>query len=104
MAQIKPSGQYVKYVNRLSETGAVDTNSLSGSNFPGTTVPFGFVQLSPDTQESPDKPASGYDYNDKSIVGFSHTHLSGTGVADLFDLLVMPTTGEINFVPGKAGS
>lgn len=101
-AQVKTPGPYVKYVNPFIGTGAVDTNSLSGSNFPGATVPFGFVQLSPDTQDSPDNPASGYDYNDKTIVGFSHTHLSGTGVADLFDVLVMPTTGDVKFTPGKA--
>jgi len=65
-------------------------------------VPFGFVQLSPDTQDNPDNPASGYDYNDKTIVGFSHTHLSGTGVADLFDILFMPTTGDVKTVPGEA--
>jgi len=80
----------------------VDTNSLSGSNFPGTTTPFAFVQLSPDTRDAPDDPASGYDYNDKTIVGFSHTHLSGTGVADLFDVLLMPTTGELKLNPGNA--
>jgi len=91
-----------KYVNPFIGTGAVDKNSLSGSNFPGPTVPFGFVQLSPDTQEGPDDPASGYDYNDKTIVGFSHTHLSGTGVSDLFDVLLMPTTGTIKSVPGDA--
>lgn len=88
------------YVNPFIGTGAVDKNSLSGSNFPGATTPFGFVQLSPDTQDNPDNPASGYDYNDKTIVGFSHTHLSGTGVADLFDILMMPTTGEIRSAAG----
>lgn len=88
------------YVNPFIGTGAVDKNSLSGSNFPGATTPFGFVQLSPDTQDNPDNPASGYDYNDKTIVGFSHTHLSGTGVADLFDILMMPTTGEIRSTAG----
>jgi predicted alpha-1,2-mannosidase len=95
------------YVNPFIGTGAVDKNSLAGSNFPGATTPFGFVQLSPDTQNNPDNPASGYDYNDKTIVGFSHTHLSGTGVADLFDVLLMPTTGEIRSVAGdekKPGS
>jgi len=102
-AQKKPSpGNLVQYVNPFIGTGAVDKNSLSGSNFPGSTVPFGFVQLSPDTREAPDDPASGYDYNDKTIIGFSHTHLSGTGVADLFDVLMMPTTGAINLVPGSA--
>lgn len=94
--------QFTSYVNPFIGTGAVNQNSLSGSNFPGPTMPFGFVQLSPDTQNNPDNPASGYDYNDKTIVGFSHTHLSGTGVADLFDVLFMPTTGQIRTVPGDA--
>lgn len=94
--------KFASYVNPFIGTGAVDQNSLSGSNFPGPTMPFGFVQLSPDTQDNPDNPASGYDYNDKTIVGFSHTHLSGTGVADLFDVLFMPTTGEIKAAPGDA--
>jgi predicted alpha-1,2-mannosidase len=89
------------YVNPFIGTGAVDTNSLSGSNFPGPCVPFGLVQLSPDTRDNPDDPASGYDYNDHSIVGFSHTHLSGTGVADLFDFLFMPYTGKVLWDPGK---
>ncbi|WP_242695939.1 GH92 family glycosyl hydrolase [Desertivirga brevis] len=83
-----------KYVNPFIGTGAVDKNSLSGSNFPGATVPFGFVQLSPDTRREPEEPASGYDYNDTKIVGFSHTHLSGTGVADLFDILFLPVSGN----------
>ncbi|WP_295652673.1 GH92 family glycosyl hydrolase [uncultured Mucilaginibacter sp.] len=93
---------FTKFVNPFIGTGAVDKNSLSGSNFPGATTPFGLVQLSPDTRENPDDPGSGYDYNDKSIIGFSHTHLSGTGVADLFDVLLMPTIGDIKTEPGKA--
>ncbi|WP_111307272.1 GH92 family glycosyl hydrolase [Confluentibacter sediminis] len=83
-----------KYVNPIIGTGSIDSLSLSGSNFPGAVVPFGFVQLSPDTEDSPDDPCSGYDYADNKIVGFSHTHLSGTGVADLFDFLFMPFRGE----------
>lgn len=84
------------YVNPFIGTGLVDGNSLSGNNFPGAAVPFGMVQLSPDTKDIPDwNAASGYDYNDKTIAGFSHTHLSGTGVAEFFDILVMPTTGKI---------
>ncbi|EHQ28069.1 GH92 family glycosyl hydrolase [Mucilaginibacter paludis] len=101
-AQNSGPARLVSYVKPLIGTGAVDKNSLSGSNFPGATVPFGFVQLSPDTQDGPDDPASGYDYNDKTIVGFSHTHLSGTGVSDLFDVLLMPTTGELKTEPGNA--
>ncbi len=104
MAQVKPAKGYVQYVNPFIGTGAVDKNSLSGSNFPGPTLPFGFVQLSPDTRENPDEPASGYDYNDKTIRGFSHTHLSGTGVADLFDVLVLPTTGAVKNENGSAFS
>lgn len=98
----KKDVKLTSYVNPFIGTGAVDKNSLAGSNFPGPTTPFGFVQLSPDTQDNPDDPASGYDYNDQTIVGFSHTHLSGTGVSDLFDILMMPTTGEIRSVAGDA--
>ncbi|MDD4969089.1 MAG: GH92 family glycosyl hydrolase [Paludibacter sp.] len=81
-------------VNPFIGSGAV-ASSLSGNNFPGATVPFGMVQLSPDTKNVPDwAQASGYDYNDSILYGFSHTHLSGTGVAELFDILVLPFTGE----------
>ncbi len=60
LAQVKPTKGYLQYVNPFIGTGAVDTNSLSGSNFPGPTTPFAFVQLSPDTRDAPDDPASGY--------------------------------------------
>lgn len=60
----------------------------TGNTFPGASMPFGMVQLSPDTYN--DGCCSGYHYRDSSIVGFSHTHLSGTGVADFGDILVMP--------------
>lgn len=96
------------YVNPFIGTGAVNGSSLSGNNFPGATVPFGMVQLSPDTRNEPDwSAACGYDYNDRTIAGFSHTHLSGTGVPELFDILVMPMTGEAKTVAGdvaKPGS
>lgn len=83
------------YVNPFIGTGAVNGSSLSGNNYPGATVPFGMVQLSPDTRTEPDwSAACGYDHNDKTIAGFSHTHLSGTGVPELFDILVMPFTGN----------
>jgi len=81
-------------VNPFIGTRVDKPNSLSGSTFPGATLPFGFVQLSPDTSEAPGNPASGYNYSDQEIYGFSHTHLSGTGCADLFDVLVMPWVGE----------
>ena len=79
-----------RYVNPFIGTGAV-ANSLSGNNYPGVTMPFGMVQLSPDTRDAPDwAQASGYDYNDKTIFGFSHTRLSGTGASDLIDILMLP--------------
>lgn len=88
------SDDYASYVDPFIGTGAV-ANSLSGNNYPGATVPFGFVQLSPDTREAPDwAQASGYDYNDSHIYGFSHTRLSGTGASDLIDILVLPMTTE----------
>jgi predicted alpha-1,2-mannosidase len=92
---------YTKYVNPFIGTGSVDSLSLSGSNFPGACLPFGLVQLSPDTREYPDDPCSGYDYKDSTILGFSHTHLNGTGCPDLYDFLFMPFGGEIKW---KAGS
>lgn len=90
-----------KYVNVFIGTGSIDNQSLSGSNFPGATYPFGMVQISPDTKENPEDPCSGYDYKDKTIVGFSQTHLNGTGVADLFDFLFMPYEGELKWYPGN---
>ncbi len=84
-----------------------------GHTFPGATVPFGMVQLSPETDTvgyvkdgkyDPDvyKYCAGYQYDDKSIVGFSHTHFSGTGHSDLGDFLVMPTVGKLMLHPGTA--
>jgi len=90
-----------KFVNPFIGTGSIDSLSLSGSNFPGACLPFGLVQLSPDTREYPDDPCSGYEYKDQTIVGFSHTHLSGTGCPDLYDFLFMPAGGKLEW---KAGS
>jgi predicted alpha-1,2-mannosidase len=97
----------VHYVNPLIGTQRM------GHTFPGATVPFGMVQLSPDTDTipyemngkyNPDvyKYCAGYQYDDKTIVGFSHTHFSGTGHSDLGDFLVMPTTGNLQLNPGIA--
>lgn len=83
-----------RWVNPFIGTGAVES-SLSGNNYPGATVPFGMVQLSPDTREVPDwAQASGYDYNDSTIYGFSHTRLSGTGASDFIDILMFPTVSD----------
>lgn len=83
-----------RWVNPFIGTGAVQS-SLSGNNYPGATVPFGMVQLSPDTREAPDwAQVSGYDYNDSIIYGFSHTRLSGTGASDFIDILLFPTISD----------
>jgi predicted alpha-1,2-mannosidase len=82
-----------------------------GHTYPGASVPFGMVQLSPDTDtlsyeyngkyNGPVyKYCAGYQYDDPTIVGFSHTHFSGTGHADLGDFLIMPTTGALQLNPG----
>lgn len=97
----KTAKDFTQFVNPFIGTGSIDSLSLSGSNFPGAVVPFGFVQLSPDTDDNPEDPCSGYDYADDTIVGFSHTHLSGTGVADLFDFLFMPFKGEAKWYPNN---
>src|SRR6185369_12022152 len=62
-----------------------------GHTFPGATLPFGMVQLSPDTRTDNWDGSSGYHYSDDVIYGFSHTHLSGTGIPDGCDILFMPT-------------
>ena len=66
-----------------------------GHTYPGATVPFGLVQLSPDTPMKGWDGCAGYHYSDSVILGFSHTHLSGTGIGDLGDVLVMPVTGAL---------
>jgi predicted alpha-1,2-mannosidase len=71
-----------------------------GHCFPGATLPFGAVQLSPDTFNDGWDWCSGYHISDTSIMGFSHTHLSGTGCGDLLDFLVMPGTGPAKILPG----
>lgn len=95
------------YVNPL-----IGTEKM-GHTYPGATAPFGAVQLSPDTDtisyelngkynKDVYKYCAGYRYEDKTIVGFSHTHFSGTGHSDLGDFLVMPTVGELKMNPGTA--
>ena len=99
----KPS----EYVNPMIGTDGM------GHTFPGACVPFGGVQLSPDTENVPHnidgvyqkatyKYCAGYQYSDSTIVGFSHTHFSGTGHSDLGDILLMPGVGEVKLDPGTA--
>lgn len=96
--------QYVNPIIGTQEMGHV---------FPGACVPFGIVQLSPDTDTIPYasngkytgtvyRYCAGYQYNDPTIVGFSHTHLSGTGHSDLGDFLIMPSVGDLKLNPGTA--
>src|SRR6201986_4296163 len=82
---------YTKLVNPFIGTGG------HGHTYPGAVVPFGMVQLSPDTRLTGWDGCSGYYYTDTVVYGFSHTHLSGTGIADYCDVLFMPTTGEPKF-------
>ncbi len=97
----------LKYVNPF-----IGTDKM-GHTYPGASVPFGMVQLSPDTDTIPYevngvynrdvyKYCAGYQYGDPTIVGFSHTHFSGTGHSDLGDILLMPATGDLQLNPGTA--
>ena len=103
------SKNFVQYVNPL-----IGTKKM-GHTYPGATVPFGMVQLSPETDTiSYEKDGkyngdvyqycSGYQYDDKTIVGFSHTHFSGTGHSDLGDFLIMPTVGKLQLNPGMVSN
>ena len=98
---------YTQYVNPI-----IGTNGM-GHTFPGACYPFGGVQVSPDTDTIPHNIdgkylpgvydyCAGYQYRDKTIVGFSHTHFSGTGHSDMGDILLMPFTGEVQLHPGTA--
>ncbi|RPH31184.1 MAG: glycoside hydrolase family 92 protein [Bacteroidales bacterium] len=77
-----------KFVNPFIGT------DFHGHTYPGATIPFGMVQLSPDTRLTGWDGCSGYHYSDRLIYGFTHTHLSGTGCLDLGDILIMPTVGK----------
>ena len=97
----------VDYVNPIIGTDGM------GHTFPGACAPFGIVQLSPDNDTIPHNVGgkyqpmvyeycAGYQHRDATLVGFSHTHFSGTGHSDLGDILVMPGTGEVRLNPGTA--
>lgn len=83
------NANFSQYVNPFIGTGG------HGHTFPGATLPFGMVQLSPDTRiDGSWDGCSGYHYSDGTIYGFSHTHLNGTGCSDFGDIMLMPTMGE----------
>ncbi len=93
-----------KAANGKGFTQFVDVFIATGGHghcYPGATTPFGMVQLSPDTGVGDWDHCSGYHHDDTSIMGFSHTHLSGTGAADLLDILLMPGTGPVHTEPGS---
>ncbi len=103
----QPASDFVQYVKPLTGTKNM------GHTYPGATIPFGMVQLSPDTDTlsyeadgkyNPNvyRYCAGYQYSDSTIVGFSHTHFSGTGHSDLGDFLIMPTVGALHLNPGTA--
>lgn len=100
MSILKPIGKndFAAYVNPFIGTGG------HGHTFPGPTVPFGMIQPSPDTRILGWDACSGYHYTDSTINGFSHTHLSGTGIGDYGDILIMPTVGAQNIQPEHAGA
>jgi len=89
-----PKNEWTAYVNPIIGT------DLHGHTFPGPVLPFGMIQLGPDTGSDGWEYCSGYHYADKSILGFSHTHLSGPGAGGGLDILFMPTVGDIKLNPG----
>ena len=90
------ANDYTRYVNPFIGTQTDETGALSGSTFPGATMPQGMVQLSPETEQMVTwDPCSGYDYNKDVIYGFTHTHLSGTGCTDLIDVSLVPLSREV---------
>src|SRR5678815_2193516 len=82
---------YASLVNPFIGTGG------HGHTYPGASMPFGMMQLSPDTRMADWDGSSGYHYSDSVIYGFSHTHLSGTGIPDYCDILLMPFTGPVQW-------
>lgn len=94
-SEIQKNEDFTQFVDPFIGTGG------HGHTYPGASLPFGMVQLSPDTRLSGWDGCSAYHYSDSIIYGFSHTHLSGTGVSDYGDILLMPTTGLIQMDNGS---
>ena len=110
--------QELKLDKNFSKEGIHDKNQMTafdyvdpfigtggdGHTYPGAVIPFGMVQLSPDTDMKSYRKSynwcAGYQYGDSSIIGFSHTHFSGTGHSDLGDILIMPTVGKLRTISG----
>ena len=86
---------FTKYVNVKIGSGG------HGHVFVGASVPFGAVQLGPTSIPQTWDWCSGYHDSDSTVIGFSHTHLSGTGIGDLFDITLMPVVGEVKYARGN---
>ena len=91
LVSCKPSTDLVSYVDTRIGSGG------HGHVFVGANVPFGMVQLGPTSIPQEWDWTSGYHASDSTVIGFSHTHLSGTGIGDLFDVTVMPVVGEVTY-------
>ena len=87
--------EYTRYVDPKIGSGG------HGHVFVGANVPFGMVQLGPTSIPQEWDWCSGYHDSDSTVIGFSHTHLSGTGIGDLFDITVMPVTGQVTYGRGR---
>ncbi|MBR6926165.1 MAG: glycoside hydrolase family 92 protein, partial [Bacteroidaceae bacterium] len=85
-----------QYVDPLIGSGG------HGHVFVGANVPFGMVQVGPTSIPQQWDWCSGYHDSDSTVIGFSHTHLSGTGIGDLFDVTLMPVIGNVTYARGEA--
>lgn len=91
----KEQNDLTQFVNPFIGTGG------GGHTYPGANLPFGMVQLSPDTRTKGQESCGGYYYPDSTILGFSHTHLNGVGEPEFRDILFMPTVGAVNVKAGR---
>ena len=96
-AWAQPNEKLTAFVNPFIGTGG------HGHTYPGPSLPFGMIQPGPDTRLTGWDGCSGYHYSDSRVYGFSHTHLSGTGIPDYTDVLLMPMTGEPRLNNGADG-
>lgn len=94
-AQPAAEDNYTRFIDPKIGTGG------HGHVFVGANVPFGLVQLGPTSIPQTWDWTSGYHVSDSTVIGFSHTHLSGTGIGDLFDITVMPVTGKVAYARGE---
>ena len=98
LTSAQPDEDLTKYVNTFIGTDKYKNHDTGAGNcYPGAVVPFGMVQLSPDTGKN----MGGYLYKDNDIEGFSHTHLSGCGCFGFGNILIMPTVGVVKTIESE---